>query len=152
MANHATDTNTTKLKPTLDDILKRFSCSQDELCIWRMLFLCYYAFVTITPPLPTMSWVLKSDYDINDCLRRYSSDCKLTSSASEWTLTVTRMFGDKANNITVTFCLQFKPLALYFASAETAFAGIPMNVKSLSTMPRHSWKKKNAEQLAASLL
>jgi len=57
---------------------------------------------------------------------------------SELSKTVTRMFGDKANNITVTFCLQFKPLALYFASAETAFAGIPMNVKSLSTMPRHS--------------
>ena len=55
MVNRATDTNTTKLKPTLDDILRRFSCSQDELCIWRMLFLCYYAFVTITPPLPTMS-------------------------------------------------------------------------------------------------
>ena len=153
MASRVTDTNTTKLKPTLDDNLKRFSCGQDELCFWRMLCLCYYAFVTVTPPLPTTNSVLKSDFDINDCLRRYSSDCKLTSSTSEWlSKTVTRIVGDKANNITVTFCLQLKPLALYFASAETAFAGIPMNVKSLSTMLRHSWKKKNAEQPVASLL
>ena len=30
-----TDTNPTKRKPTLDPMQKRFSCGEDELCIWR---------------------------------------------------------------------------------------------------------------------
>ena len=48
--------------------------------------------------------------------------------------------------------LQLKPLALYFARAETALAGIPMNVKSLSTIVATFMENKNAEQLAASLI
>ena len=41
------------------------------------------------------------------------------------------------------FILQPKPMVFYFAKAKFALARIPMNVKSLSNMSRHSWKTKS---------
>ena len=61
MANNDTGTHTTKLKPTLDGIQKRFSCGRDELCIWGNS-LCYRYSAIANNELN----VEINDYDIND--------------------------------------------------------------------------------------
>ena len=130
MASKDTGTHTTKLKSTLDDIQKRFSCGRDEICIWRNS-LCY-RYSAITNNELSVEII---DYDINDSVLGGIPLIVPLPPPSELSKTVIRIYCEKAKSITLT--LYFTPQAT--ARAETAFAGIPMNVKSLSTMLRHSW-------------
>ena len=110
-----------------------FSCGRDELCIWRNS-LCYrYSAITNNELSVEIN-----DYDINDSVLGGIPLLVPLPPPSELSKTVIRIYCEKAKGLSHSI-LQLKPLALYFARAETALAGIPMNVKSLSTMLRHSW-------------
>ena len=105
MANNDTGTHTTKLKPTLDDIQKRFSCGRDELCIWRNS-LCYrYSAITNNE-----FSVEISDYDINDSVLGGIPLFVPLPPPSELSKTVIRIYCEKVKSITVT---------LYFTAQAT---------------------------------
>ena len=135
MASKDTSIHTTKLKSTLDDIQKRFSCGRDELCIWRNS-LCYrYSAITNNELSVEIN-----DYDINDSVLGGIPLLVPLPPPSELSKTVIRIYCEKAKSITLTLYFTAQATGtLVCHRAETAFAGIPMNVKSLSTMLRHSW-------------
>ena len=130
-----TDTHTTKLKPTLDPMQKRFSCGEDELCIWRNSR-CYRYSATDNGEIS----VEINNYDINYAI--FPDIPLLTSvpSPSKLSETVIWIFLHSAKSITVTLYFTLGLVALYFGRAKTALTGIQTNVKSSRTMSKPSWK------------
>ena len=113
-----TSTHTTKLKSTLDDIQKRFSCGRDELCIWRNS-LCYrYSAITNNELSVEIN-----DYDINDSVLGGNPLIVPLPTPSELSKTVIRIYCEKAKSITLT--------TLFYSSSHWYFTLPGQRLRSL---------------------
>ena len=103
MSNTSEGKSGTKLKPTLDSIQKRFSCSTEELTIWRNCLSYRYSSIQDTCVVFEIS-----DYDKNDAVLDNVPKLICMPLPSELAKSVIRIFWNSSKSITVTlyFTLQ----------------------------------------------
>ena len=147
MASKDTGTHTTKLKSTLDDIQKRFSCGRDELCIWRNS-LCYrYSAITNNELSVEIN-----DYDINDSVLGGIPLIVPLPPPSELSKTVVRIYCEKAKSITLKLYFTAQATGTLLCQGRDCARWDSDECEIIKHHVRTFMDNKNAEQLAASLL
>ena len=147
MASKDTGTHTTKLKSTLDDIQKRFSCGRDELCIWRNS-LCYRYCAITNNELS----VKINDYDINDSVLGGIPLIVPLPPPSELLKTVIRIYCEKAKSITLTLHFTAQATGTLLCQGRDCARWDSDGCEMIKHHVATFMDNKNAEQLAASLL
>ena len=147
MASKDTSTHTTKLKSTLDDIQKRFSCGRDELCIWRNS-LCYrYSAITNNELSVEIN-----DYDINDSVLGGIPLLVPLPPPSELSKTVIRIYCEKAKSITLTLYFTAQATGTLLCQGRDCVRWDSDECEIIKHHVATFMDSKNAEQLTVSLL
>ena len=147
MASKDTSTHTTKLKSTLDDIQKLFSCGRDELCIWRNS-LCYrYSAITNNELSVEIN-----DYDINDSVLGGIPLTVPLPPPSELSKTVIRIYCEKAKSITLTLYFTAQATGTLLCQGRDCVRWDSDECEIIKHHVATFMDSKNAEQLTVSLL